>query len=180
MWVWVFGRGCLSYRSCLTRVGTMLHPPSGAGCQTNFTKQKTLRLFGASCDHNYFQLCDPLIPLPSSPPRCLPPHIIIPPTPFHLLCQVQQACGFPAWSKTVFYKWTLTLTLILSNIQHCQCLCYSIFCVIRASVVLYSVLSVFVFTVPCKCYTPSYLTLLFFLSLYEYKKYFQRQCSHTT
>ena len=23
----------------------------------------------------------------------------------------QQACGFPAWSKTVLYKWTLTLTL---------------------------------------------------------------------
>ena len=79
-------------------------------CQTSFIKQKTLLLVGGSWNHICFQLCDPLIPLPSFPPSCLPPLIVIPlPPSFHLLCQVQQACGFPAWSLTVLYKWPVAL-----------------------------------------------------------------------
>ena len=34
----------------------MLHPPSGTGCQTSFTKQKTLLLFGGIWNHICFQL----------------------------------------------------------------------------------------------------------------------------
>ena len=69
----------------------MLHPPSGAGCQTNFTKRKTVFLFVCSCNHICFQPCDLLIPVPSSPSSCLRPLITY---YFHLLCQAQRACGF--------------------------------------------------------------------------------------
>ena len=50
--------------------------------------------------------------IPSSPPPHLPPLIVIPhpPSPFHLLCQAQQACGFPAWSQNALNQWTLTMT----------------------------------------------------------------------
>ena len=74
----------------------MLHPPSGTGCQTTFTKQNTLLPFSGSWNHICFQLCDPLIPLPLFPPPC-PPLIV---KHFILLNLVQWACCFPEWSQT--------------------------------------------------------------------------------
>ena len=90
----------------------MQRPPSGTGCQTSFTKQKTLLLFGGSWNHICFLLYVLPPPLPSSgsphPPPS--PHDFLhwsptatPPSPVHLLCQAQQACRF-LQSQTVMHK----------------------------------------------------------------------------
>ena len=102
----------------------MLHPSSGTGCQTSFTKQKILLAFRGSWSHICVKLCDPLTPSPVSFPHVfLPllshstPHLTPHPPTFHFLCQAQRAWGFPAWRQTALNKWTLTLTLTLKSIQ---------------------------------------------------------------
>ena len=94
----------------------MLHPPSGTGCQTTSTKQKTLPPFGGSWNHifNFVILSSPhprLLPLIVNPP---------PPFPFPPSLPSAMSMWFPAWIQNVFYKWTLTLTLNLWGWQHVQ------------------------------------------------------------
>ena len=100
----------------------------------------------------FFQLCDPLIPLPSSPPTHPPPllsyphhHQPIPTTPscFYLLCQGQQA------SQTALYKWKLTLTLTSSNAKELL-LCNAVIIIIQFKVI---VLSKFKVIINMKCET---------------------------
>ena len=88
----------------------MLHPSSGTGCKTSFTKQKTLLLFGGSWNHICFQRRNSLIPLHSSPPPTSSTPFWHPPPPSSLPSTTSM--GFPAWSQTALYKWTI-LTLLV-------------------------------------------------------------------
>ena len=73
------------------------------GVQKN---SKTLLPFDGSWNLICFQLCDPLIPSQSSS------LIVVSPPPFPpfsiFFAKCKKHVGFPAWSQTALYKWTLT------------------------------------------------------------------------
>ena len=103
----------------------MLRPSAGTGCQTSFTKQKTLLLFGGSWNHICFQIVTSLssfphpvlllllpFPMSSSTYLPLPPFLFL----FYFFSSLPNATSkrFSAWSETALYKWTLTLTMRMS------------------------------------------------------------------